>query len=291
MDPIRSDGRAAAERLQALRADYARRIAAHAGIDAETATGGRIVSAFAAIPREKFLGSPPWRIHFPSTHVQKTTDDPADLYDDVLVSLGSGAGLNNGQPSLHAACLAALAPAAAEHAVQVGAGTGYYTAILSLLIVPEGRVDAYEIEPELAAQAAHHLARTPQVEVHARSGAIGPLPACDVLYVNAASPEPLAVWLDALQPNGRLLFPMSPGEGGGEMLLVTRQPENGYAARFLGGVEFVACTGAQDQEAGRRLAAALRLGRWKEVRSLHRFEPPDASCWLAGRDWWLSTQP
>lgn len=294
-DPIRSDGagKAAAERaldsLETRRAEYARRIVEQARIDAETVIGSRIAAAFAAIPREKFLGPPPWRILSPSTHILKVSENPADLYDDVLVSLGAGGGLNNGQPSLHAACLRALMVGEGEHAVHVGAGTGYYTAILAMLAAP-GRVDAYEIEPELAAQAAFHLARFPHVEVHARTGAAPPLPACDVLYVNAGAPEPLAVWLDALKPNGRLLFPMAPGEGPGQMLLVTRKPEGSYAARFLGGVEFVPCTGIQDPEAGRRLARAFRRGRWKEVKSLRRNQPPDASCWLAGRDWWLSTQ-
>jgi protein-L-isoaspartate(D-aspartate) O-methyltransferase len=37
--------------------------------------------------------------------------------------------LNNGQPSLHAALIAAAAPQPGEHVVHVGAGLGYYTAI------------------------------------------------------------------------------------------------------------------------------------------------------------------
>ena len=39
--------------------------------------------------------------------------------------------LNNGEPSLHATSMAAADPAASETVVHIGAGTGYYTAILA----------------------------------------------------------------------------------------------------------------------------------------------------------------
>lgn len=287
-DPIRNDGVApTADRLLARREAYALHIAAQAGISAESGVGADIVSALRSVQREAFMGSPPWRLLAPGTHAQTISEDPGDLYDDVLVSLAPG--VNSGQPSLHAACLFALRPAKGGQVVHVGAGTGYYTAILAEMVGPMGRVDGYEIEPALAEAAKHNLAGYAQVELHARSGAEPPLPACDALYVNAGSPEPLAVWLDALKPGGRLLFPLAPGEGPGDMLLVTRKPDTGYAARFLGGVEFIACVGTQNPEAGRRLARAFRRGNWKKVKSLHRFDPPDASCWIAGRDWWLST--
>ena len=42
--------------------------------------------------------------------------------------------LNNGQPSLHAALIAAAAPQPREHVVHVGAGVGYYTSILAELV-------------------------------------------------------------------------------------------------------------------------------------------------------------
>lgn len=279
------------DRLEACRRSYADRIAAQAGISSES----EIAAALAAIPRERFVGPAPWKIASSWGLAQTVSDDPAALYQDAVVSLGAGRGLdrldklNNGQPSLHAMCLDALAPRKGEHAVQVGAGTGYYTAMLAMLVGEAGRVDAYEIEPELAARAWANLAEFPQAAVHCRSGAEGPLPDCDVLYVNAAASEPLAVWLDALRPEGRLLFPLEPEDEGGAMLLVTRKAEGVYAARFLCGVQFVACAGAQDEQAGRALAAAFRRGNWRNVRWLHRNDQPDESCWCAGRGWWLGT--
>lgn len=223
-------------------------------------------------------------------YMQTVSDDPAVLYQDVLVPLGTGLGLNNGQPSLHARCLYALAPKAGESAVHVGAGTGYYTAVLAMLVGEEGRVDAYEIEPELARRAAGNLAGFPQVAVHGRSGAEAPLPACDLLYVNAAADQPLAVWLDALRPGGRLLFPLEPQGGDGQMLLLTRRAEDAWSARFLCGVQFVPCAGATSLPASRALRDAFRRDNWSQVKSLVRDDRPDDSCWCAGPGWWLSTR-
>ncbi len=279
-----------AEGLEAHRNSYAARITALAGMEPGIGMGRGIAAALASIPREKFVEPPPWSIVSPHGHTQTISDDPAVLYQDVLVPLGAGRGLNNGQPSLHALCLNALAPQEGEHAVHVGAGTGYYTAVLAMLVGKTGRVDAYEIEPELAGRAEGNLAGFPQVAVHCRSGAEGPLPGCDILYVNAAAAEPLAVWLDALHPEGRLLFPLEPKGGAGHMLLVTRQLDGTYPARFLCGVQFVPCAGAQNQQAAWALRAAFRRENWNRVRSLYRNDEPDESCWCAGPGWWLSTR-
>lgn len=270
--------------LQLLRLGYAREISAAAGIPLE----GRVAAAFASIPREKFVGPPPWRIVPPRRRGRFLSSDPAALYQDVLVALGCEPGLNNGQPSLHALCLDALAPKLDEGAVHVGAGTGYYTAILAQLVGAAGRVDAYEIEPDLAARAAANLAEYELVTVHSRSGVDGPLPACDVIYVNAAAAEPVAAWLDALRPGGRLLFPLASRDGTGAMLLLTQGSETEYAARFLCDVQFVPCVGAQDEDAGKALHAAFRRKSWREVRRLIRDSAPDATCWLAGKGWWMA---
>jgi protein-L-isoaspartate(D-aspartate) O-methyltransferase len=222
--------------------------------------------------------------------VETLTDDPAVLYQDVVVSLGSGGPLNNGQPTLHALCLAALAPKKGERVVHVGAGTGYYTTLLAKLVGESGVVDAYEIEPTLAQRAIDNLAAFPNVTVHARSGAEGTLTACDVLYVNAGATEPLAIWLDALRPMGRLLFPMTPDVGVGAMLLVTKQEDGSFTARFLLQAQFISCTGARNEVTERKLAEAFRDNSWSKVKSLHRNDEPDDSCWCSGPGWWLSTK-
>jgi protein-L-isoaspartate(D-aspartate) O-methyltransferase len=273
------------DRIEAHRSFFANLITAQAGIP----PGSELAAAFASTPREQFVGPPPWRVFTRSGYVETLTDDPAVLYQDVVVSLGSEGPLNNGQPTLHAMCIAALAPKKGERVVHVGAGSGYYTTILAKLVGERGVVDAYEIEPTLARRAIENLAALPNVTVHARSGSEGPLPACDVLYVNAGATEPLAVWLDALRPRGRLLFPMTPDGGVGAMLLVTRHEDGGFAARFLLQAQFVPCIGARSEATEKKLAEAFRNNNWTKVKSLHRNDQPDESCWCCGSNWWLST--
>ncbi len=248
----------------------------------------RVREAFAEIPREKFLGPGPWLVRTPGGHVSVPADNPALLYQDVLVALTGDGSINNGQPSLHALCLAALNVAEGETAVHVGAGTGYYTAMLARLVGAAGKVFAYEIESALAAQARVNLADYDNVTVFERSGAEGPLPECDVLYVSAGASEPLSVWLDALRIGGRLLFPLTPDHGFGGMLLVTRQADERYAARFLCQAMFIPCVGARDEAMGRQLTKAFRRGHWEDVKSLRRHTHADKDCWVAGRDWCLS---
>src|SRR5690349_251085 len=111
-----------------VRRAYALRICSLARLNDGSDIGRRVTVAFESVPREHFVGPPPWRIISPQGHHQGVTSDPEDLYRDVLVSLDTERGLNNGQPSLHAFCLGALTPTEGERCVHVRAGTGYYTA-------------------------------------------------------------------------------------------------------------------------------------------------------------------
>jgi protein-L-isoaspartate(D-aspartate) O-methyltransferase len=274
------------DRIEAHRSFFARLVTANAGIPA----GSELAAAFASTPREKFVGPPPWKVFTPTGYIETLSDDPAFLYQDVVVPLGVEGPLNNGQPTLHAFCLATLAVKKGERVVHVGAGTGYYTTLLAKLLGDTGAVEAYEIEPELAQRASRNLAEFANVTVHARSGAEPPLPGCDVLYVNAGATEPMAVWLDALHPKGRLLFPLTPGAGSGGMLLITRQEDGAFAARFLCQAQFVPCVGARIEETAQKLTEAFRKGGWNKVKSLYRNDSPDKSCWCSGPGWWLSTR-
>jgi protein-L-isoaspartate(D-aspartate) O-methyltransferase len=275
-----------ADRIARRRQAYAAEITRRAGV-----SDPRIEAAFAAAPREVFAGPPPWRIGSGGAYGQTSEDDPARLYDDVLIAIDARRGINNGQPSLHAQSIDALDVREGDTVVQIGAGAGYYTAILAHLVGPAGRVVGYEIEPDIAERAKANLALFPQVEVRARSGVEG-LPEADVIYVNAAASHPLRAWLNALKVGGRLLFPLQAAHSTGAMLLVTR-PERGnvWPARFLSGVVFIACEGAQDRAIGRKLDQAFRRGGSGRVRSLRFDEEPRPSDWLRGDGWALSGEP
>src|SRR5271154_2580322 len=175
------------DRIQAHRVFFAKLGTENAGVP----TGSELEAALASTPREQFVGPPPWKIFTRSGYVESPTDDPAHLYQDVVVSLGGEGPFNNGQPTLHAFCIAALDLKKGERVVHVGAGTGYYTTLLAKLVGETGAVDAFETELEFARRATDNLAEFPFVAVHPRSGAEGPLPECDVLYVNAGATGPL----------------------------------------------------------------------------------------------------
>ncbi|WP_263350861.1 protein-L-isoaspartate O-methyltransferase family protein [Acidicapsa acidisoli] len=273
------------ERILEVRRFFAHLVTANAGIP----PGSELEAAFASTPREQFVGPPPWKVFTAVGYIETTSGDPTFLYQDVVVSLGTPAPLNNGQPTLHAHCIHTLGVKKGDQVVHVGAGSGYYTTILSKLVGDTGRVDAYEIEPELAQRASANLAVFSHVRVHCRSGATEPLPACDVIYVNAGATEPIAAWLDALHPGGRLLFPLTPAAGAGAMLLITKHDDEPYPARFLMQVQFVPCVGARIDSTANKLAKAFRNRNWDKVKSLYRNNSPDRSCWCSGEGWWLST--
>lgn len=251
---------------------------------------GRIRSAFEAVRREAFLGAGPWKVFTIHGYIETPSDNPALLYQNIVVAISADRNINNGQPSLHARCLEAVSPQPGERVLHIGAGTGYYSAILAELVGPEGRVEAIEIEPELAKAAALNSKLRRNLVVHCRSGAEPPLPLSDVIYVNAGASEPLGVWLEALNPGGRLIFPLTTGWHRGGMLLVSRT-QDGYAAGFVCEAYFVPCVGGQPESASRKLTEAFDRGGWRDVRWLYRGDrTPDETCWLAGHDWWLSTR-
>jgi protein-L-isoaspartate(D-aspartate) O-methyltransferase len=246
-----------------------------------------VEAAFAKVPREAFLGPPPWSVGGGGTSSWHATSDPESLYQDQLVGLDRAKGINNGQPSLHAHCIATLRLTRTDHVLHIGAGTGYYTAILAEL---SRSVDAYEIEPSLAAQARAKLAGWDNVTVHAESGTLRKLPTADAIYVSAGASYPDPFWLDALRDDGRLLFPLTGDDRGGGMLLIERHGQN-FAARFVSGCGFIDCAGLRDPATAARLTEAFRGGGEEQVRSLTRTPPPEPAIWFAGDGWYLSTEP
>ena len=250
-----------------------------------------VVAAFATVPRECFVGAGPWRVYSPmGIRKYRTTDaDPRALYQDVLVALDETRQINNGQPSLWAALFDNLDIAAGETVLHLGCGTGYYTAIMAELVGPEGKLTAVEIDADLTRRACVALAPWPQITIRNADGAKVSFEPVDLIVASAGATHPLRSWLDAIKPGGRLLFPMTATEGSGEMLLVTRQNEDGYAARFLQGVGFIDFHGARDQETSRRLSAALGRDRGRAVQSLRRDRHQrERTCWLHGDGWCLS---
>ncbi|HEX5845282.1 MAG TPA: hypothetical protein VFY53_03105 [Rhodoplanes sp.] len=86
-----------------------------------------MITAFATVERERFVGAGPWKVMAHAAgYVDTPSDDLAFLYQDVVVALLADRRINNGEPHLHARCLAALDARPGEAAIHVGCGTGYY---------------------------------------------------------------------------------------------------------------------------------------------------------------------
>jgi protein-L-isoaspartate(D-aspartate) O-methyltransferase len=287
------------DRLSNIRRQYAEEICAAANLRSEA-----LVDAFATVPRERFLGPGPWQIlsterslrrrltRSPSAGYQTTPDsDPKHLYQNVLVAIDPSRHLNNGLPSGIAFWLDALDLHPGDHALHVGCGPGYYTAIMAEVVGPAGHITGVEIDADLALRARQNLAYLGNVEVLHGDASEGPDAPFDAIFINAGVSHPRDVWLDSLKPGGRLILPLTTDEGKGGMLKVERG-ERGYAARFISTVSVFPCVGSRDAELSRRLRCALAGGLSKSVKSLRRGgHKADGTCWLHGEGFCLSTMP
>jgi len=248
----------------------------------------RIRLAFAAVERERFVGRGPWQVAVPGGYISTDSDDPSLVYQDILIGLFADKGINTGIPSLHARCLGEANPQPGDIVLQVGAGTGYYTAILAKLVGLNGFVHAYELEQDLAQRAMVNLKDRKNVTIYSESALTATLPTADIIYVCASVTHPPNVWLDALAIGGRMVLPLEPKERFGCMLLVTRHSQTAYAAGFFASASYIPCEGACDDSASQALTAALESGNQDKVRSLRRNSYPDETAWCVGSDWWLS---
>lgn len=175
--------------LEAGRTELARSVA-------RVVSDARVIAAFRAVPRHLFVGE--------RERARAYEDRALPLFDEQTIS----------QPSMIAIMLEALAPEPTHRALEVGAGSGYASALLATLV---REVHAIEIRPALVEFARRALARADVrgVVLHVGDGSLG-LPGeapFDRILVSAAAREIPAALVDQLAPGGRIAIPVGGNDG------------------------------------------------------------------------------
>jgi protein-L-isoaspartate(D-aspartate) O-methyltransferase len=184
-------------------------------------TDAAVIAAMETLPREAFVGA----------------DQGAVAYRDTIVPLGEGRGLN--PPIATGRLLSMLQPQAGEHALVVGAGTGYSAALLAALGC---RVTALEESPDLAARAETALAGTSATVVR------GPLligwaadaPYDFILFDGAVTHFPDAI-VDQAGEDGRIAGALL--DRGVSRLAIGRRAAHGFGVTTFADVETAALPG------------------------------------------------
>ena len=180
------------------------------------------------VPRERFV--PPEVRH--------------RAYEDLPVGIGEGQTVS--QPYIVGLMLEALRLRGDETVLEVGAGSGYQAAVLSLL-VPRGRVVAVELLPNLARQARERLGElgygnVTVVQAGPRLGCpdLGPY---DAIIVAAASPKLPESLLSQLAAGGRMIIPVGPLDK--QELVQAVRTDEGLSLRMMGSCRFVPLIGRE----------------------------------------------
>lgn len=278
--------------LDDRRRAFADLIASAAGV-----TTRGLADAFAAVPREAFLPPGPWLVIAErGARRQTPSADPQFVYDDVSIAIDAERQLFNGAPASVARMIDVLNLRPAARALHVGAGLGYYSAIIAHVVGAEGTVVAIEVDEGLAAQARANLARMPWVTVACADGTAVD-GSFDAILVHTGVTHPQDAWLDALAPGGRLILPLTvaiPGMaltlGKGVLVVIERTADGAaYRADVLSFVAIYSAVGLRDEEIAVRLGQAMRRTSFPALTRLRR-DPHESSpdCWLHGDRFCLS---
>jgi protein-L-isoaspartate(D-aspartate) O-methyltransferase len=161
-------------------------------------------------------------------------------YDDVALPIGGGQTIS--QPWVQARYLELAALSGRERVLEVGAGSGYQTALLALLA---DAVFAVERISSLAqsARAALEAAGLRNVTVLVGDGTLGwrPFAPYDAILVAAASPEIPAPLMEQLAPGGRLIIPL--GDRHNQVLTLAQRVDDEVRTSTVADVRFVPLLG------------------------------------------------
>ncbi len=161
----------------------------------------------------------------------------ARAYEDT--PLPTAAGQTISQPYIVAFMTEQLRPRKEHVALEVGTGSGYQAAVLSLLV---SKVYTIELIPELARTAAERLKRLGYQNVEVRQGdgyAGWPEHAPYDLIIVTAAPEAIpADLVEQLKPGGRMVIPTGPRDSQ-ELRVVEKDEQGRIKVRSVLPVAFV----------------------------------------------------
>ena len=161
-------------------------------------------------------------------------------YDDVALPIGSRQTIS--QPYVQARYLELIALTGQEKVLEIGTGSGYQTALLSLVA---SMVFSVERVASLAqsARAALAAAGIRNVTVLVGDGTLGwrPFAPYDAILVSAASPEVPAPLVDQLAPGGRMVIPV--GDRSSQTLTLVERRSDGVRTSTIADVRFVPLVG------------------------------------------------
>lgn len=273
-----------------------------------------LIEALNAVPREHFLRPGPWLVYAETTGPRQTPDsDPRHVYHNVSVAIDSSRQLFNGNPGLVTGVIDALAISPANRVLHVGAGLGYYSALIGHIVGPRGRVLAVEIDEALANEARANVASMPWIELRTGDATAPYDETFDAILINAGVTHPQAAWLDALAPNGRLALPltaslpaMGANIGKGVMVMIRRPvtiagvpraltPDapklrpGDFAAKALSFVAIYSGRGLRDDRLSAKLGEAMMRAPFPQLQRMRRdAHAPAVECWLHADDFCFS---
>ncbi len=182
----------------------------------------RVMQAMATVPRDEFVPGNMKRAAF----------------DNGPLPIGHGQTIS--QPFIVALMSDLLGLQPGHKVLEVGTGSGYQTAVLSLLCQA---VYSMDIVPALSRAAAERLHGMGYENVHVRSGngyqgwpEYAPY---DGIIVTAAAPWIPEALIDQLKPGGRLVIPLGQPYMHQELMLVTKNEQGETQVESKLGVAFV----------------------------------------------------
>jgi protein-L-isoaspartate(D-aspartate) O-methyltransferase len=141
---------------------------------------------------------------------------PAEAYrDEAIVTKRDRSGVpvsSSSQPAIMALMLDQLDLKPGHRVLEIGAGTGYNAALMSHIVGPGGQVTSVDIDPDVVAEAAAHLAAAgyPDVTVVCADGAEGCADQApyDRLIATVGVSDLAPAWLRQVTPDALIVVPL-----------------------------------------------------------------------------------